>query len=206
MRPGARQSNSGTPLYFVFTRNRHSSSPVDPQLPGLVDLELVAMSTSPHGRDGLSLSARLAARAAVLGLTLAAAGCASDGTQQRYAYAYPGTAHVTAPAPRPPVPRAEIEDDGLPAQAPPLRKRASEPDDPTEPFSPNYGTVPVRSQANSPVDAAGTEASAGAAGRPDNPETRARPNAGTSARPPSRSGPQRVAHNGISTSAVTRDP
>lgn len=203
MRAGARQSNSDTPLYFVFTRNRHSPSPVDPQLPGFVELELVAMSTSRHGRGGLSL----AARAAALGLTLAGAGCASDGTQQRYAYAYPGTAYVTPPAPRPQVPRAEIEDDGLPAQAPPLRKRASEPDDPTEPFSPNYGTVPIRSQVSSPVEGAGTGAGTGpAAGEPDSPEPRARPNAGTTARPPSRSGPQRVAHNGISTSAVRRVP
>ena len=35
--------------------------------------------------------------------------------------------------------RVEIEDDGLEAQHPPMRRKTSEPDDPTEPFSPNYG-------------------------------------------------------------------
>ncbi len=34
---------------------------------------------------------------------------------------------------------AAIEDDGLPSQSPPLRVRRPQPDDPTEPFSPNYG-------------------------------------------------------------------
>jgi hypothetical protein len=33
----------------------------------------------------------------------------------------------------------ETEDDGMEAQHPPVLTRASEPDDPTEPFSPNYG-------------------------------------------------------------------
>lgn len=36
-------------------------------------------------------------------------------------------------------PQAVVEDDGLPPQAPPLRRTNSGPDDPTEPFSPNYG-------------------------------------------------------------------
>jgi hypothetical protein len=37
--------------------------------------------------------------------------------------------------------RVEIEADGLPAQIAP-RNRPTEPDDPREPWSPNYGTVP----------------------------------------------------------------
>jgi hypothetical protein len=37
--------------------------------------------------------------------------------------------------------RVEIEADGLPAQLAP-RNRAIEPDDPREPWSPNYGSVP----------------------------------------------------------------
>jgi hypothetical protein len=41
-------------------------------------------------------------------------------------------------------PRGAIEDDGLPAQtAPPARIRQL-PDDPSEPFSPNYGPQPPR--------------------------------------------------------------
>jgi hypothetical protein len=37
----------------------------------------------------------------------------------------------------------EIEDDGLEAQRPPRRRPQTHPDDPTEPFSPNYGAVPA---------------------------------------------------------------
>jgi hypothetical protein len=40
-------------------------------------------------------------------------------------------------------PRVEMEADGLPAQAPPLRREPSAPDDPSEPFSPNYGPRPA---------------------------------------------------------------
>lgn len=41
-------------------------------------------------------------------------------------------------------PREELEDDGLPAQRPPLLQRRRLPDDPSEPFSPNYGSAPPR--------------------------------------------------------------
>ncbi len=36
---------------------------------------------------------------------------------------------------------AEVEDERVDPQAPPPRRLRSEPDDPTEPFSPNYGSV-----------------------------------------------------------------
>src|SRR3990170_7642521 len=36
---------------------------------------------------------------------------------------------------------ADIEDDGLPAQTPPSARIRSEPDDPNEPFSRNYGGI-----------------------------------------------------------------
>jgi hypothetical protein len=39
----------------------------------------------------------------------------------------------------------EIEDDGLPVQTPPLVSRQRLPDDPREPFSPNYGRDGVAS-------------------------------------------------------------
>lgn len=45
-------------------------------------------------------------------------------------------------------PREEIEDDGLPVQRPPLLNRRKSPDDPSEPFSPNYGQPPARQAAN----------------------------------------------------------
>ncbi|MBL8564540.1 MAG: adhesin [Hyphomicrobiaceae bacterium] len=38
-----------------------------------------------------------------------------------------------------PAPREEMEDDGLPVQRPPLARSVNQPDDPSEPFSRNYG-------------------------------------------------------------------
>ncbi|MGQ0672264.1 MAG: adhesin [Hyphomicrobium sp.] len=35
--------------------------------------------------------------------------------------------------------RVDLEDDGLPSQPPPRTSHRVEPDDPSEPFSPNYG-------------------------------------------------------------------
>lgn len=43
--------------------------------------------------------------------------------------------------------REEMEDDGLPAQRPPLQRHAPVRDDPSEPFSPNYG-APSRQAAS----------------------------------------------------------
>lgn len=51
-----------------------------------------------------------------------------------------------------------MEDDGLPAQIPPLRRAKMAPDDPREPFSPNYGPPPspveenAETEANLPAD------------------------------------------------------
>lgn len=60
---------------------------------------------------------------------------------------YPGSANVGAPQhmahiPVPPSRAVEMEDDGLPAQSPPLRRATREQDDPREPWSPNYGKQP----------------------------------------------------------------
>ena len=69
-----------------------------------------------------------AARFGALGLALLSAGCASK----------PETAppaRMTAPAQ---VAKVDIEDDGLPAQVAPRYRRAG-PDDPSQPWSPNYG-------------------------------------------------------------------
>jgi hypothetical protein len=78
-----------------------------------------------------------AARLAVLGLAVLAAGCAS-----KSASTYPGE-RLAGPVPQQHqqqawAPKVEIEDDGLPAQLAP-RHRRPEPDDPREPWSPNYG-------------------------------------------------------------------
>lgn len=58
---------------------------------------------------------------------------------------------VAGPQPPPPTAtyvgtwKLQVEADGLPAQHAP-RLRGTTPDDPSEPWSPNYGTVPVRAE------------------------------------------------------------
>lgn len=53
---------------------------------------------------------------------------------------------VVARAPAtPPVP-PDIEADGLEAQRPPRKRMFERDDDPTQPFSPNYGSVPLPAQ------------------------------------------------------------
>jgi hypothetical protein len=44
---------------------------------------------------------------------------------------------------QPPQPAGEIEDDGMEGQRPPRLRMYEREDDPTQPFSPNYGTVPI---------------------------------------------------------------
>ncbi len=93
--------------------------------------------SSPAG-----LKPSLAVRRGALVVAAAAllvGGCA----QHRYA-----ASHVTGPAKAEHVasvrkPRVQFEDDGLPVQSPPLRASLGQDDDPTEPFSPNYGSIPI---------------------------------------------------------------
>jgi hypothetical protein len=84
----------------------------------------------------LRVSVRLSAtRLGVIGATLLFAGCAST-HERRYAGAY-------QPPPQPVAERGwttEIEEDGKPAQVPPVRRMRPEEDDPTQPWSPNYGS------------------------------------------------------------------
>jgi hypothetical protein len=85
---------------------------------------------------------RHAPRVVAVGLLLALTGCAADKTAQipsipsAFSDSPPSyTAQVHAP-------RVETEGDGLPSQPPPLRRMAGA-DDPREPWSPNYGSVPA---------------------------------------------------------------
>ena len=72
------------------------------------------------------------ALAALLGLT----GCASDQSKQ---YAAENAAVASGPA----VAQAyvEVEGDGMPAQTPPSPRIRQMPDDPSEPYSRNYGGI-----------------------------------------------------------------
>ena len=77
-----------------------------------------------------------------IGVGLVVAGCASSQA------AYDNRSNVGAPqqvaiaAPR----KAELEADGLAVQAPPRVHKRLEPDDPSEPFSPNYGPKPIQQE------------------------------------------------------------
>ncbi len=44
---------------------------------------------------------------------------------------------------KPPQPAGEVEDDGMEGQRPPRLRMYEREDDPTQPFSPNYGSVPI---------------------------------------------------------------
>ena len=77
------------------------------------------------------------AGAALLTLTISLSGCASDEERRREAYAQAAQARYEAARQRQQEP--ELEDDGLPSQVAPPARRNVEPDDPREPYSPNYG-------------------------------------------------------------------
>jgi hypothetical protein len=88
----------------------------------------------------LAVPARVLSRSLFLVLAIVLAGCAPSGTYVPESWNVGGPQPPVADAGRP---RVEMEADGLPAQTPPQRREPSEPDDPREPFSPNYGPRPA---------------------------------------------------------------
>ena len=74
---------------------------------------------------------------AVLSVALVAGGCGHDSEPYSQANWYAGGPRPQAAAVPIPV---EMEDDGHPAQLPPRAEIARAPDDPSEPWSPNYGS------------------------------------------------------------------
>jgi len=91
---------------------------------------------------------RALAQIAVLVMAVVASACASTApvVQSTDKYAPVAVSRFAGLSPRPWV---ETEDDGREAQLPPRRRLHPSPDDPTEPFSPNYGSLesaPVPSQ------------------------------------------------------------
>lgn len=73
----------------------------------------------------------LPARAALAVLLAALGGCASDQQSSNYSRTHIAMAQATI----------DIEDDGLPAQSPPSKAVRHAPDDPSEPYSRNYGGI-----------------------------------------------------------------
>lgn len=87
--------------------------------------------------------ARILSVAKIIGAGLVVSACASS----HASYETPSNvgmqpSHSAVAA----APRVELEDDGLAVQAPPRVRKQSEPDDPSEPFSPNYGPRPPSSE------------------------------------------------------------
>jgi hypothetical protein len=74
-----------------------------------------------------------AARFCVIGATVVSAGCAAN-KEPSYVRGPGLQQHAAVP-----IPKAEMEDDGQPVQSPPARAMKAEEDDPTQPWSPNYG-------------------------------------------------------------------
>lgn len=68
-------------------------------------------------------------------VALAVAGCANGNS----GYQSSGVTRHAAVQPPMPRPKVEIEDDGKPVQSPPARTMRPDEDDPTQPWSPNYG-------------------------------------------------------------------
>ena len=100
----------------------------------------------------------LAARLSVAGPLALVAGCASD----KPSHVSGPMAHNAAAQPE----KIEMEDDGVPVQPPPARATRPEEDDPSQPWSPNYGNggaASVPQQAPNPrvprqVDASAADA------------------------------------------------
>lgn len=102
---------------------------------------------------------RAPSRVILLAAAFALAGCSQHTAQQTAAYDPRVTAppdHVSPDTGRKP----DLEDDGREAQLPPVKKPRPEPDDPREPWSPNYGrAAPVqRADAASPIPDGGRAA------------------------------------------------
>lgn len=62
------------------------------------------------------------------------------------------SAFAAQPAPRASLPPVDIEDDGREAQRPPRLRMYPRDDDPTQPFSPNYGEVPLPQEPDEGAD------------------------------------------------------
>ena len=91
---------------------------------------VTAFASHQRSRMRLSVAARVCAIGAIaLGLVA----CASN-KEPSYVHG-PQSARLAMADPRP----AEVEDDGMPVQAAPVRKLRPDEDDPTQPWSPNYG-------------------------------------------------------------------
>lgn len=109
-----------------------------------------------------------AVRALLMLTSVALAGCATS-----QARTYDSPTRVSASSRYEAAPdgagTVEMEDDGVPVQPPPVARQTLEPDDPSEPYSPNYG----RQEAHS--DAPARHVDAGRPGREQGPTSEPNP-------------------------------
>ncbi len=98
-------------------------------------------SVSRAGRPRARVTGALGWFAALL-LSPALGACSTAGSTTQAPVWYGANAPGQMAGLRAGPPPVEVEDDGIEAQrAPPIRARR-QPDDPTEPYSPNYGSAP----------------------------------------------------------------
>jgi hypothetical protein len=95
---------------------------------------------------------RAALVCAAASAAISLSGCASTRTQQAMnsgAASGPAVMSWTLfdsepqPVPRPVAVKEDLEDDGMAAQTAPPKSHRLQPDDPTQPWSPNYGRTPA---------------------------------------------------------------
>jgi hypothetical protein len=108
------------------------------------------------GISPANLVRAVAAPSFAIALAMCQAGCAS-GNAVTYAKA-PVVAAYSARAPH-----VAVESDGLPSQPPPQMRIHQLPDDPTEPYSPNYGGPNPAAVARGPAKASSPVRTASAA-------------------------------------------
>jgi hypothetical protein len=107
----------------------------------------MSLSRSLAVRSG-RISGRTGASCTRVALLLVCTGLALGGCSAAAPMANSGliSAFAAQPPPLVPKPVVDIEDDGREAQRPPRTRMYARPDDPTQPFSPNYGEVPLPQQ------------------------------------------------------------
>jgi len=103
-------------------------------------MSLLRLSVSRAGRPRARVTGALGWIAALL-LSHALGACSTTGstTQAPVWYGANAPDQMAGLGAGPPV---EVEDDGIEAQRPPPLRAQRVPDDPTEPYSRNYGSVP----------------------------------------------------------------
>ncbi|MEI9902029.1 MAG: hypothetical protein WDN31_20150 [Hyphomicrobium sp.] len=111
-------------------------------------------SRSTHMRTGYRTAGNGAPRPGVALLLISIAAASLGGCSSVAPLPDSGLVSAfVASQPREPRPPVEIEGDGHEAQRPPPMRMFQREDDPTQPFSPNYGEVPLPQQPDDAEDA-----------------------------------------------------